>query len=47
MNEPQITEELIAAHGLKPDEYVAGTWGPDSADMLMARTGRDWNTADA
>ncbi len=21
MNEPQITEELIAAHGLKPDEY--------------------------
>lgn len=33
-----------AESGLKPDEYVAGTWGPDSADMLMMRTGRDWNT---
>ena len=39
--------EAWAESGLKPDEYVAGTWGPNSADMLMARTGRDWNTADA
>ncbi len=33
-----------AESGQKPDQYVAGTWGPDSADMLMMRTGRDWNT---
>ena len=39
--------EAWAESGLKPDEYVAGTWGPDSADMLMMRTGRDWNTTDA
>jgi len=32
---------------VKPQEYVAGTWGPDGSDMLMARTGRDWNTTDA
>ena len=31
---------------VKPQDYVAGTWGPDTADMLMARTGRDWNTID-
>ena len=36
--------EAWAESGQKPDEYVAGTWGPDSADMLMMRTGRDWNT---
>ncbi len=29
---------------VKPQPYRAGTWGPDAADMLMARTGRDWNT---
>jgi glucose-6-phosphate 1-dehydrogenase len=29
---------------VKPQEYVAGSWGPDAADMLMARTGREWNT---
>jgi glucose-6-phosphate 1-dehydrogenase len=30
-----------AAHG-KPDEYRAGTWGPQSADDMMARDGRSW-----
>jgi len=30
-----------AAHG-KPDEYEAGTWGPQSADDMMARDGRTW-----
>jgi len=38
--------EAWAESGLKPDDYVAGTWGPGSADMLMARAGRDWNTTD-
>ena len=32
---------------VQPQEYVAGTWGPDAADMLMARTGREWNSGDA
>ncbi len=31
---------------VKPQPYRAGTWGPDAADMLVARTGRDWNTTD-
>jgi len=30
-----------AAHG-KPEEYRAGTWGPPSADTMMARDGRTW-----
>src|SRR3989344_5394149 len=34
--------EAWAESGQKPYEYVAGTWGPDSAAMLLMRTGRDW-----
>ncbi|WP_028047921.1 glucose-6-phosphate dehydrogenase [Cellulomonas sp. URHE0023] len=30
-----------AAHG-KPDQYRSGTWGPESADEMMARDGRTW-----
>ncbi|MBD8058885.1 glucose-6-phosphate dehydrogenase [Cellulomonas sp. JH27-2] len=30
-----------AGHG-KPEEYRAGTWGPPSADTMMARDGRTW-----
>ncbi|MBP2478321.1 glucose-6-phosphate 1-dehydrogenase [Crossiella equi] len=26
----------------RPEPYAAGTWGPDSADEMMARTGRHW-----
>jgi glucose-6-phosphate 1-dehydrogenase len=36
--------EAWADGDVKPQEYVAGTWGPDAADMLMARTGREWNS---
>ena len=25
-----------------PDSYKAGTWGPPSADAMLARTGRHW-----
>jgi glucose-6-phosphate 1-dehydrogenase len=28
----------------KPREYAAGTWGPVEADLLLERTGREWNT---
>jgi glucose-6-phosphate 1-dehydrogenase len=30
-----------ARHG-KPDTYQAGTWGPASADAMLARDGRSW-----
>ena len=30
-----------AADG-KPEQYAAGTWGPDSAAEMLARTGREW-----
>ena len=39
--------EAWADGEVKPQEYVAGTWGPDASDMLMARTGREWNVSDA
>ncbi|MGV9661517.1 glucose-6-phosphate dehydrogenase [Nocardia niigatensis] len=26
----------------KPDPYQAGGWGPDSADEMLARSGREW-----
>ncbi len=35
-----------AGAAFKPQEYVAGTWGPEAADLLMSRTGRQWNTQD-
>jgi glucose-6-phosphate 1-dehydrogenase len=34
-------EEAWAAGG-KPEPYAAGTWGPKSADELLARDGRTW-----
>ncbi len=34
-------EEFWAAAG-KPDPYRPGTWGPHSADELLARDGRKW-----
>ncbi|GAB3134675.1 glucose-6-phosphate dehydrogenase [Tsukamurella serpentis] len=33
--------EMWAAGGA-PEEYEAGTWGPASADAMLARTGRTW-----
>jgi glucose-6-phosphate 1-dehydrogenase len=35
----------ILAHWAKkgrPDKYPAGTWGPESADEMLARDGRAW-----
>ena len=34
-------EQFWAARG-RPEAYPAGTWGPSSADAMMARTGRAW-----
>jgi glucose-6-phosphate 1-dehydrogenase len=34
-------EDYWADHG-KPDPYEAGTWGPASADQMLAREGRTW-----
>ena len=33
--------EFWAAKG-RPDPYTSGTWGPASADDMMAREGRSW-----
>jgi glucose-6-phosphate 1-dehydrogenase len=30
-----------AKHG-RPEQYRSGTWGPESADLMMARDGRAW-----
>ncbi|GIH24677.1 glucose-6-phosphate 1-dehydrogenase [Acrocarpospora phusangensis] len=34
-------EEYWAKHG-RPDGYPAGSWGPSSADAMLARDGRVW-----
>jgi len=34
-------EEFWSTQG-QPDQYRPGTWGPDSADELLARDGRTW-----
>jgi glucose-6-phosphate 1-dehydrogenase len=34
-------EEFWAEHGA-PEPYIAGTWGPASADAMLARDGRTW-----
>jgi glucose-6-phosphate 1-dehydrogenase len=34
-------EQFWDRHG-KPDTYVSGTWGPRSADEMLARDGRSW-----
>ncbi|MBT1001857.1 glucose-6-phosphate dehydrogenase [Paenarthrobacter sp. DKR-5] len=35
-------EEFWAAEGTKPEPYAPGSWGPPSADELLARDGRTW-----
>ena len=35
-------EEHWASLGTQPEPYAPGTWGPPSADALMARDGRAW-----
>jgi glucose-6-phosphate 1-dehydrogenase len=29
---------------IKTEDYQPGSWGPESADLLLSRTGRQWNT---
>ncbi|WP_296172614.1 glucose-6-phosphate dehydrogenase [uncultured Brevundimonas sp.] len=38
--------EAWSGASFKPLDYVAGTWGPEAADLLLSRTGRKWNTRD-
>jgi glucose-6-phosphate 1-dehydrogenase len=28
---------------IEPEPYPAGTWGPEAAEALLARTGRRWH----
>jgi len=39
--------EAWADAGFKPHDYAPGTWGPETADLLLSRTGREWNVRDA
>ncbi|MGH7019870.1 MAG: hypothetical protein ACREEY_08325 [Brevundimonas sp.] len=41
----EVAEAWSGAH-IKPLDYVAGSWGPETADLLLSRTGRKWNTRD-
>ena len=40
----KILDPVLAlwAEGGRPEEYESGTWGPDSAEKMLARTGRTW-----
>jgi glucose-6-phosphate 1-dehydrogenase len=38
--------EAWAGEGVAPMDYPAGSWGPEAADTLLARTGREWNVRD-
>ncbi len=35
-------EKFWARSNAQPEAYVSGTWGPASADVMMARDGRSW-----
>ncbi len=35
-------EDFWAAEGVQPEAYQPGSWGPASADELLARDGRSW-----
>ena len=41
LTHPISVIEAWAAAGM-PESYPAGTWGPESADRMMARSGRVW-----
>jgi len=31
-----------ATSGIKPEDYAAGSWGPQAADDMLASEGREW-----
>ena len=35
-------EEFWASKGQQPEPYASGTWGPPSAEAMLARDGRTW-----
>jgi glucose-6-phosphate 1-dehydrogenase len=35
-------EAFWAKKGRSPEQYTSGGWGPDSADAMMSRDGREW-----
>ena len=40
-----ILEHWAAGRRAKPEPYPSGTWGPESADKMLARDGRVWRQA--
>ena len=41
---PYLSEASNAARKSIESNYAPGSWGPASADAMMARDGRAWNT---
>lgn len=39
----EVAEAWTSAD-IKTEDYQPGGWGPESADLLLSRTGRQWNT---
>lgn len=39
----EVAEAWTSAD-IKTEDYQPGSWGPESADLLLSRTGRQWNT---
>ena len=35
-------EAFWAKKGRTPEQYASGGWGPDGADAMMRRDGREW-----
>ena len=38
-----LLDHWLSAHGGHFPNYSAGTWGPESADMMLARDGKSWH----
>ena len=40
--DPRPDRGVLGQEGRAPEQYAAGGWGPDSADAMMRRDGREW-----
>ena len=42
LGDPRPGRRALGRAAATPEQYAAGTWGPDSATQMLARTGREW-----
>ena len=42
LGDPRPGHRALGRAGAGPDPYPAGSWGPESANAMLARTGRTW-----